>query len=61
MLSTKDCEIDSMTRRTCTIRNSLFFNRRERDAGFVTRGVEPLDIIHIFELAVLIKSALLGV
>ncbi len=61
MLSTKDCEIDSMTRRTCTIRNSLSFNRRERDAGFVTRGVEPLDIIRIFELAVLIKSALLGV
>jgi len=61
MLSTKDYEIDSMTRHTCTIHNSLSFNRWERDAGFVTRGVEPLDIICIFELAVLIKSALLGV
>jgi hypothetical protein len=61
MLSTKDCEIDSMMRCTCTICNSLSFNRWERDAGFVTWGVEPLDIVHVFELAILIKSTLLRV
>jgi hypothetical protein len=60
-MNAEDCKIDSTTRRTCAIRNSLSFNRRERDAGFVTWGVEPLDIVCVFELAVIIKSALLGV
>jgi len=53
--------MDGMTRRTCTIGDGLSFDRRKRNAGFVTWGVEPLDIIRIFELAVVVESTLLRV
>ena len=46
---------------TSNICNSVSFDRQKRDGVFVTWGVEPWDILCIFELAILIQCTLVRV
>jgi hypothetical protein len=46
---------------TSVVGDSLPFHGRKRHRVLVARGIEPLDVLGIFELAILIESTLVRV